>query len=170
MAGTGGLGEAAAAFLASVALSRGTRRFEGTWTRASTLPILGKHLLWLEWSLVPRVNVKGTLSTIRRDSNPLLISLLIPGHDLGTPQESADPLVNVAKSEGMRGDYERWYSLDLEMCLKWRSIRKPVICAAKGFTIYHGAAVMSVADIVIAADDLKYMPSLGERSRVRGGP
>jgi enoyl-CoA hydratase/carnithine racemase len=67
----------------------------------------------------------------------------------------------------MRGDYERWYSLDLEMCLRWRSIRKPVICAAKGFTIYHGAAVMSVADIVIASDDLKYMPSLGKTSEAR---
>lgn len=67
------------------------------------------------------------------------------GHDLGTPLETNDPLVSHAKENGMRGDYERWYSLDLEACSRWRNIRKPVICAAKGFTIYHGAAVMSVA-------------------------
>ncbi|KAI9006853.1 ClpP/crotonase-like domain-containing protein [Hyaloraphidium curvatum] len=84
------------------------------------------------------------------------------GHDLSTPQEVADEVVTEVKKDGMRGSYERWYSLDLEMCLKWRSIRKPVICAAKGWTIYHGAAVMSVADIVIAADDLRYFPSLVE--------
>jgi len=82
------------------------------------------------------------------------------GHDLGTPEQNADPVWNTLSTTGMRGNYEKWSVLDTEACLRWRSIRKPVICAAKGFVVYHAYAVMSIADIVVAADDLKIMPSL----------
>ena len=57
---------------------------------------------------------------------------------------------------------KKWADLDVEMCLRWRQLSKPLLCGVKGYTIYHGCAVMSVADIIIAADDSRIMPSLVE--------
>jgi hypothetical protein len=48
------------------------------------------------------------------------------------------------------------------MCLRWRQISKPIVCGVKGYTIYHGTALLSIADVALAADDLRYMPSLIE--------
>ncbi|KAJ3332935.1 hypothetical protein HDU93_008871 [Gonapodya sp. JEL0774] len=92
------------------------------------------------------------------------------GHDLGTPEEKNDPVVQSLVAQGVRGEYEKWSYLDVDMCLKWRSLRKPLICAVKGvsiplinvYVVYHGFAVMAIADIVIAADNVKLMPSLVE--------
>lgn len=84
------------------------------------------------------------------------------GHDLGTPQETNDPLVEQAKNGGFRGDYERWYSLDLEMCLKWRSIRKPVICAAKGYVVLGGSEVLLLGHQSETSPLLKDSPSTTE--------
>jgi hypothetical protein len=59
-------------------------------------------------------------------------------------------------------DYFKWSQQDVEMCLRWRQLAKPLVIGIKGYTIYHGCAVMSCGDIVIAADDSKVMPSLVE--------
>ena len=48
------------------------------------------------------------------------------------------------------------------MCLKWRQLPKPIICGVKGYTIYHGTALLAISDIAVAAEDLLYMPSLIE--------
>ena len=48
------------------------------------------------------------------------------------------------------------------MCLKWRSLSKPTVCAVQGYCIYHACAVASSCDLIIAADDAKFMPSLVE--------
>ncbi|KXS14704.1 ClpP/crotonase [Gonapodya prolifera JEL478] len=84
------------------------------------------------------------------------------GHDLGTPDEKKDATVSKLQADGFRGDYERWSYLDVDMCLKWWNMRKPLICAVKGYVVYHAFAVMAIADIIIAADDVKLMPSLVE--------
>mmetsp|Transcript_60422 Transcript_60422/g.189241 ORF Transcript_60422/g.189241 Transcript_60422/m.189241 type:complete len:219 (+) Transcript_60422:2-658(+) len=87
------------------------------------------------------------------------------GHDLGSKEHLADLQSRSYESMGFPGpggDYKKWSDTDVEMCLKWRQLPKPVICGVKGFTIYHGCAVMSIADVVVAADDSKIMPSLVE--------
>lgn len=87
------------------------------------------------------------------------------GHDLGSKEHITDLANNSYASMGYpgpAGDYKKWYDLDVEMCLKWRQLSKPLLAGVKGYVIYHGCAIMSCADIVIAADDVKIMPSLVE--------
>lgn len=83
------------------------------------------------------------------------------GHDLGTPEHLAD-LEAAPYVGGVRGDYRKWSELDVEMCLAWRQLSKPVVCAVHGYCIYHACAVVSCCDIVIAAEDARFMPSLVE--------
>lgn len=85
------------------------------------------------------------------------------GHDLGSKRHIDDLQVHPYEP-GVDGDYEKWSELDVEMCLKWRQLRKPLLCGLKGFTIYHGCAVASCCDLVLASDDLQMMPSLVEYS------
>jgi enoyl-CoA hydratase len=83
------------------------------------------------------------------------------GHDLGSPEQLADIAANPYEV-GVRGDVKKWRETDSEMCLKWRSLPKPTICAVQGYCIYHACAVASSCDIILAADDAKFMPSLVE--------
>lgn len=60
------------------------------------------------------------------------------GHDLGSASHQAD-LARDPYELGVRGDYKKWSTLDVEACLRWRSLPKPVVAAVQGFCIYHGA-------------------------------
>ena len=51
------------------------------------------------------------------------------GHDLGTPELNTDGVTTPLKAQGVRGDYELWSATDIEACLRWRQIRKPIIGA-----------------------------------------
>lgn len=82
------------------------------------------------------------------------------GHDLGTPEQNADTNWTALSSNGFRGEYEKWSTLDADYCLKWRSLGKPVICVLKGYCVYHACSLAAVADMVVAADDLRYMPTM----------
>ena len=84
------------------------------------------------------------------------------GHDLGSKEHFQDKLFPQELDARPRGPYLKWYLNDVEACLRWRRLRKPVVCAIQGFCIYHGTVVASCADIVLAGNDLKYMPSLVE--------
>jgi enoyl-CoA hydratase/carnithine racemase len=83
------------------------------------------------------------------------------GHDLGSDLQISD-LQNRNFPPGPMGDVENWSECDTEMCLRWRQIPKPIVCGVKGYTIYHGTALLAIADVALAADDLRYMPSLIE--------
>ena len=84
------------------------------------------------------------------------------GHDLGSDQQLNDVERPQEMDPRPRGTYLKWYNNDVEMALKWRRLRKPIVCGLKGYCIYHGTVVSSFADICIGAEDLKYMPSLVE--------
>ena len=84
------------------------------------------------------------------------------GHDLGSSAQLSDQERPQEIDPRPRGTYLKWMYNDVEMSLKWRRLRKPIICGIKGYTIYHGTVVSACADICIAGDDLKYMPSLVE--------
>jgi enoyl-CoA hydratase len=61
-----------------------------------------------------------------------------------------------------RGAYLKWRNNDVEACLRWRRLRKPLVCALRGYCIYHGTVLAACADLCVAADDLRFMPSLVE--------
>ena len=82
--------------------------------------------------------------------------------DLGSEAHLKEMRQEPVYESGVPGDFEKWSELDVEMCLKWRNMRKPLICGLRGYVIYHGCALASCADIVIAADDLRMMPGLVE--------
>ena len=84
------------------------------------------------------------------------------GHDLGSKEQMTDMARPQELDIRPRGTYLKWYANDVEAVLKWRRIRKPIVCGLKGYTIYHGTVLSACADICLAADDLKYMPSLVE--------
>ena len=84
------------------------------------------------------------------------------GHDLGSDEQLNDMERPQEIDPRPRGTYLKWYANDVEASLRWRRLRKPIICGLKGYCIYHGTVVSACADIVYAAEDLKYMPSLVE--------
>eukprot|EP00943_MAST-04B_sp_MAST-4B-sp1_P001364 g1364.t1 len=86
------------------------------------------------------------------------------GHDLGSSIQLSDKEFPQQIDPRPRGDYTKWYENDVEACLRWRHIRKPVLCGIKGYCIYHGTVVSACADIVYGTPDLKYMPSLVENN------
>lgn len=81
------------------------------------------------------------------------------GHDLGTPEEAAwrerHPM-----QEGVRGFYDRTWSLYVDMHLRWRNVTKPMLAAVQGYCIFGGWMVASTADIVFAAEDAMFLGSL----------
>ncbi len=80
------------------------------------------------------------------------------GHDLGTEEERAD-----AKQrpwpEGARGVLERSWTLYVENSLRWRELPKPTIASVQGYCIYGGFLIASVMDLIIAADDVRFLPA-----------
>ena len=84
------------------------------------------------------------------------------GHDLGSPSSLQDGVAPQETDPRPRGAYLKWWNNDVEACLRWRRLRKPLVCALRGYCIYHGTVLASCADLCIAADDLRFMPSLVE--------
>jgi enoyl-CoA hydratase len=81
------------------------------------------------------------------------------GHDLGTPEEAAHREKHPIQ-EGVRGFYDRTWSLYVDMHLRWRNVQKPMLAAVQGYCIFGGWMVASTADIVFAADDSLFLGSL----------
>ena len=59
---------------------------------------------------------------------------------------------------GLRGSYASQYEMDIENCLRWRSLPKPIVAAVQGYCIWHGCAVLSSADVIFAADNARFLP------------
>jgi enoyl-CoA hydratase len=81
------------------------------------------------------------------------------GHDLGTPEEAAHREKHPLQ-EGVRGFFDRTWSLYVDMHLRWRNVQKPMLAAVQGYCIFGGWMVASTADIVFAADDALFLGSL----------
>jgi enoyl-CoA hydratase len=81
------------------------------------------------------------------------------GHDLGTPDEAAHREKHPLQ-EGVRGFFDRTWSLYVDMHLRWRNVQKPMLAAVQGYCIFGGWMVASTADIVFAADDALFLGSL----------
>lgn len=85
------------------------------------------------------------------------------GHDLGTPEQAQDR----ARWEGERDEVSPVessfiYSWDhfVDLSLRWRDIPKPTIAAVHGWCIFGGWLIASAMDLVVAADDARFMTTL----------
>lgn len=80
------------------------------------------------------------------------------GHDLGTPAEVAD-MEAKPFGPGTLGRVNRSWHLMIENSLRWREVKKPTIAAVQGYCIFGGYLIASCMDIIIAADDAKFLPA-----------
>ncbi|HUA36491.1 MAG TPA: enoyl-CoA hydratase-related protein [Candidatus Binataceae bacterium] len=81
------------------------------------------------------------------------------GHDLGTPEEKADWEARPF-GKGVRGEYKRSRYMFLDNTLRWRNLSKPTIAQVQGFCIFGGWMFAAAMDLIVAADDAKFLPSL----------
>ncbi|HZU73400.1 MAG TPA: enoyl-CoA hydratase-related protein [Acidimicrobiales bacterium] len=82
------------------------------------------------------------------------------GHDIGTPDQ-------VAEMEGRRRDiteaedrFDYSYEMFLDMSLRWRDLPKPTIASVHGWCIFGGWLVASAMDLIVAADDARFLTAL----------
>ncbi len=80
------------------------------------------------------------------------------GHDLGTPEDKEDRRRPFPK--GMRGQHMRSWDLFIDATLRWRDLTKPTIAQVHGFCIFGGWMFAAAMDLVVAADDAMFLPSL----------
>ena len=80
------------------------------------------------------------------------------GHDLGTPDELADREAR-PYPDGVLGEQRRSSVLNVELTLRWRDLAKPTVAAVQGYCIYGGWMIASAMDVIVAADDAKFLPA-----------
>jgi enoyl-CoA hydratase len=80
------------------------------------------------------------------------------GHDLGTPEEVEDRDTKPF-GPGSLGRINRSWHLMIENSLRWRDVKKPTIAAVQGYCIFGGYLIASCMDIIIAAEDAKFLPA-----------
>jgi enoyl-CoA hydratase len=81
------------------------------------------------------------------------------GHDIGTPEELADRKAR-PYPEGVVGTHQRSWDWNVENTLRWRDLPKPTLAAVQGMCIYGGWMIASAMDLIVAADDAKFIPFL----------
>src|SRR5271168_4478119 len=81
------------------------------------------------------------------------------GHDLGTPDERADQKSYV-HTRGLKNRHRRSWELFLDNTLKWRDLPKPTIAQVQGFCIFGGYMFAAAMDLIVAADDAMFLPSI----------
>jgi enoyl-CoA hydratase len=77
------------------------------------------------------------------------------GHDLS----AAEQQVRAQLSPGLTGRYKRVWDLYIDMGLRWRNLPKPTIAAVQGYCIFGGWMIATAMDLIIAADDAKFLAS-----------
>jgi enoyl-CoA hydratase len=80
------------------------------------------------------------------------------GHDLGTPEERED-MERRPYAEGADGHLERSWDLYVANSLRWRDLPKPTIAQVQGYCIFGGFLIASVMDLIVAAEDARFLPS-----------
>lgn len=80
------------------------------------------------------------------------------GHDLGTADELADREARPYPA-GQLGEQRRSWELNVANTLRWRDVPKPTIAAVQGFCIYGGWMIASAMDLIVAADDARFLPA-----------
>ena len=83
------------------------------------------------------------------------------GHDLGTPEQAAWKEEHLAgAATDVEGSFVYSWDHFLAMSLRWRDIPKPTIAMVHGWCIFGGWLVASSMDLIVAADDARFMTAL----------
>jgi enoyl-CoA hydratase len=81
------------------------------------------------------------------------------GHDLGTPDEKENPN-SYFNTKGIKKRHIGSWELFLDNTLRWRDLPKPTIAQVQGYCIFGGYMFASAMDLIVAADDAMFLPSL----------
>jgi enoyl-CoA hydratase len=81
------------------------------------------------------------------------------GHDIGTPEELADREAR-PYPPGVAGVHQRSWDWNVENTLRWRDLPKPMLAAVQGMCIYGGWMIAAAMDLIVAADDARFIPFL----------
>jgi enoyl-CoA hydratase len=83
------------------------------------------------------------------------------GHDLGTPEQVEDR-ARWERDDVTATESQFVYSWDhfVDLSLRWRDIPKPTIAAVHGWCIFGGWLIASAMDLVVAADDARFLTAL----------
>lgn len=81
------------------------------------------------------------------------------GHDLGTPPQKEDEAQRPYPS-GILGQYQKQWEQFHDMGLRWRDLPKPTIAEVHGYCIFGGWLIASAMDIIVAAEDALFLPSM----------
>ena len=81
------------------------------------------------------------------------------GHDIGTPEELADRQAR-PYPEGVLGVQQRSWDWNVANTLRWRDLPKPTLAAVQGMCIYGGWMIAAAMDLIVAADDARFVPFL----------
>lgn len=79
------------------------------------------------------------------------------GHDLGSREARAEQVARPV--EGLTGRYERVWQLYIEYGMRWRNLPKPTIAMVQGYCIFGGWMIATAMDLIVAADDAKFLAS-----------
>jgi enoyl-CoA hydratase len=77
------------------------------------------------------------------------------GHDLSAQEGTA----RAQQSPGLVGRYTRVWDLYVDMGLRWRDLPKPTIAAVQGYCIFGGWMIATAMDLIVAAEDAKFLAS-----------
>ena len=81
------------------------------------------------------------------------------GHDLGTPDEKENP-DSYFNTKGLKNRHIRSWEIFLDNTMRWRNLPKPTIAQVQGFCIFGGYMFAAAMDLIVAADDAMFLPSL----------
>jgi enoyl-CoA hydratase/carnithine racemase len=81
------------------------------------------------------------------------------GHDLGTPDERENPN-SYFNTKGLPKRHIGSWQLFLDNTLRWRDLAKPTIAQVQGYCIFGGYMFASAMDIIVAAENAMFLPSL----------
>src|SRR5229473_5177222 len=81
------------------------------------------------------------------------------GHDLGTPDEKENP-DSYYNTKGLKNRHIRSWEIFLDNTMRWRNLSKPTIAQVQGFCIFGGYMFASAMDLIVAADDAMFLPSI----------
>ncbi len=81
------------------------------------------------------------------------------GHDIGTPEELADRDARPYPA-GRWGCSNARGTGTWRNTLRWRDLPKPTLAAAQGMCIYGGWMIAAAMDLIVAADNARFIPFL----------
>ena len=82
------------------------------------------------------------------------------GHDLGTPEQEAWRSEHWRAATDVEGHFGYSWDHFVDMSLRWRDLPKPTIAQVHGWCIFGGWLVASSMDLVVAADDARFLTAL----------